>query len=75
MGRFHQDGNFACFASFNKKLCWTAVAKYDLLGHYFNCSEESMTVSVHYLSLNPPSMHYNALHCIQIHQNALNCVT
>ena len=35
MGRFPQDGNYACFVSLYKKLCWTAVAKPDLLGHFF----------------------------------------
>ena len=35
MGRFHQDGSFACFASLFQKLCLSAVAKPDFLGHFF----------------------------------------
>ena len=63
---FPNMGILAVPCRLKKQLCWTAVAKPDLLRHFFNCSVESMTYfTLHYLSPITTSIHYNALQCIQ----------
>ena len=61
-GRFFQNGNFACFVSLKKKLCWTAVAKFDLLRMF--CGEHDLLIIL-VISPNSSSIHNNALQCIQ----------
>ena len=87
MGRFPQDGNYGCFGSLLKNLCWTAVVKPDLLPHFFRlfCGEHDHLItlpqpnlpSIHYNALlfikNAPKMH-NLSDTIQCNLNALQCI-
>ena len=70
MGRFPQDENYACFVSLYKILCWTAVAKPDLLGHFFQlfCGKHDLltTLPQH----QPPS---NTLQCTAMHPKSPKC--
>ena len=65
MGRFPQGGNFGCFVSFKKNLCWPAVTKPDLLRHFFQlfCGEY-----YHMITLPQPQPPINSLHCTEMHQ-------
>ena len=67
MGRFSQERILSVLCHFKQKLCWTAVAKPDLLDHFFQ-----LFGGMHdrLITLPQPTPPTNALKCTAMHSNS-----